>query len=57
MESSDKPTDKLKYLARDGRYYNGYMGSSDAAEDLFGDVFKEMAELVKKDLQDYLDED
>lgn len=39
-----EPTDSNRYLAKDGLYYNGYMGNPDAADDAFGDCFREIAE-------------
>jgi hypothetical protein len=35
LESYTEPRPGFRYLARDGRYYNGYLLSPDAADDYF----------------------
>lgn len=64
---SDVPTRWKGYLARDGKYYNGYYGSSDYAEDhiqpeleaAFGHIkasVKEGADHRRDELTDYLED-
>ncbi len=50
MKGYKKPTGNNRYLARDGLYYNGYLGSTDAAEDAFGPAMKEISEKIQADL-------
>lgn len=50
LECYTEPTGNCRYLARDGYYYNGYLLSSDCAEDAFGEAFRKMADELAKDL-------
>lgn len=51
LGGTDKPTESNRYLARDGKYYNGYALSTDCAEDYFGDAFKKIAKEIEKELE------
>lgn len=37
----------------DGLYYNGYMGSPDAAEDAFGECFRNIAKKIENEIKVY----
>lgn len=51
LGGTKEPSESNRYLARDGLYYNGYMGSADAADDFFGDAFRKIAEDIAKDIE------
>lgn len=46
----NRPSSHCRYRARDGKYYNGYLRSSDAANDYFAEAMKRMVEDIKNDL-------
>jgi hypothetical protein len=39
-----------RYKARDGLYYNGYLGSPDVAEDYFGEACRKLAAEILDDI-------
>lgn len=50
LECYTEPTGNFGYKARDGYYYNGYMLSSDCADDSFGEAVRKTADELAKDL-------
>ncbi len=47
-----KPTETTRYLGKDGLYYNGFLGSPEAAELAFGEAFRNIANDLKEELMD-----
>lgn len=52
LGGTKQPTKVNRYLAKNGLYYNGYIGSSDCADDYFTDAVLKIAEALKKELKE-----
>lgn len=48
---TSKPTGNNRYKARDGMYYNGYLGSPDAADDFFGEAIRLVAARIEESIE------
>lgn len=46
------PSDNCRYQSKiNGLYYNGFIHSPEGAEEMFGPMFREIADLILKDLE------
>lgn len=52
----EKPEDYKQYQARDGLYYNGYIGSTDFIEDVDEHIWKPFRDQICKEIEKELND-